>query len=93
MLLGSNIFVSILKDFIPDKVRIPSYIVIIAWFVTVVQMVMEAFAPALYNSLGVFVPLIVVNCIILGRAEAFASKNNVRNSIHGCPGNGAQDLP
>ncbi len=81
VLLGSNIFVSLLKDFIPDKVRIPSYIVIIASFVTVVQMVMEAFTPALYNSLGVFVPLIVVNCIILGRAEAFANKNNVRDSV------------
>lgn len=81
VLLGSNIFVSLLKDFIPDKVRIPSYIVIIASFVTVVQMMMEAFTPALYNSLGVFVPLIVVNCIILGRAEAFASKNNVKASV------------
>lgn len=81
VLLGSNIFVSLLKDFIPDKVRIPSYIVIIASFVTVVQMVMEAFAPDLYKSLGVYVPLIVVNCIILGRAEAFANKNTVKNSI------------
>lgn len=81
VLLGSNIFVSLLKDFIPDKVRIPSYIVIIASFVTVVQMVMEAFAPDLYKSLGVYVPLIVVNCIILGRAEAFANKNTIQNSI------------
>ncbi len=89
VLLGSNIFVSLLKDFIPDKVRIPSYIVIIASFVTVVQMVMEAFTPALYNSLGVFVPLIVVNCIILGRAEAFANKNNVRDSIMDALGMGA----
>lgn len=81
VLLGSNIFVSLLKDFIPEKVRIPAYIVIIASFVTVVQMVMEAFAPDLYNSLGVFVPLIVVNCIILGRAEAFANKNTVKASV------------
>ena len=81
VLLGSNIFVSLLKNFIPEKVRIPSYIVIIASFVTVVQMTMEAFAPSLYNALGVFVPLIVVNCIILGRAEAFANKNTVKDSI------------
>ncbi|WP_020612805.1 electron transport complex subunit RsxE [Sediminispirochaeta bajacaliforniensis] len=81
VLLCSNIFISLLKDFIPNKVRIPSYIVIIASFVTVVQMVMQAFLPDLYDSLGVFVPLIVVNCIILGRAEAFASKNGVGASI------------
>jgi electron transport complex protein RnfE len=81
VLLGSNIFVSLLKDFIPAKVRIPSYIVIIASFVTVVEMVMQAYAPDLYDSLGVFVPLIVVNCVILGRAEAFASKNSVTSSI------------
>jgi electron transport complex protein RnfE len=81
VLIGSNIFVSLLKDFIPEKVRIPSYIVIIASFVTIVEMVMQAYAPDLYNSLGVFVPLIVVNCIILGRAEAFASKNGLLPSI------------
>ncbi|MCK5674459.1 MAG: electron transport complex subunit E [Spirochaetales bacterium] len=81
VLLGSNIFVSLLKNFIPEKVRIPAYIVIIASFVTVVEMVMEAFIPALYDSLGVFVPLIVVNCVILGRAEAFANKNTVKSSI------------
>ncbi len=81
VLLGSNIFVSLLKNFIPDKVRIPSYIVIIASFVTVVQMVMEAYAPELNKSLGVYVPLIVVNCIILGRAEAFANKNTIKASI------------
>ncbi len=81
VLLGSNIFVSLLKNFIPEKVRIPSYIVIIASFVTIVQMLMEAFIPALYDSLGVYVPLIVVNCIILGRAEAFANKNTVKSSI------------
>ncbi len=81
VLLGSNIFVSLLKNFIPEKVRIPSYIVIIASFVTIVEMVMEAFIPALYDSLGVFVPLIVVNCVILGRAEAFANKNTIKASV------------
>lgn len=81
VLTGSNIFVSLLKDFIPAKVRIPSYIVIIASFVTIVEMVMEAYLPSLFNSLGVFVPLIVVNCLILGRAEAFANKNGVAASV------------
>ncbi|HAK44545.1 MAG TPA: electron transport complex subunit RsxE [Spirochaeta sp.] len=81
VLLGSNIFVSLLKNFIPEKVRIPAYIVIIASFVTIVEMVMEAFIPSLYESLGVFVPLIVVNCVILGRAEAFANKNTIGASI------------
>ncbi len=81
VLLGSNIFVSLLKNFIPSKVRIPAYIVIIASFVTIVKMVMEAYAPPLYESLGVFVPLIVVNCVILGRAEAFANKNTLGRSI------------
>ncbi len=81
VLVCSNIFVSLLKDFIPDKVRIPSYIVIIASFVTIVEMVMHAYTPSLFESLGVFVPLIVVNCLILGRAEAFANKNGVLASI------------
>ncbi len=81
VLLGSNIFVSLLKNFIPAKVRIPAYIVIIASFVTIVEMVMEAFLPSLFNSLGVFVPLIVVNCVILGRAEAYANKNTLGNSV------------
>jgi electron transport complex protein RnfE len=81
VLVCSNIFISLLKNFIPDNVRIPAYIVVIASFVTIVQMVMEAYAPALYAALGVFVPLIVVNCIILGRAEAFANKNKVLPSI------------
>lgn len=76
VLLCSNMVVSMLKGFIPDKVRIPAFIVVIATFVTVVQMVMEAYIPALYDSLGLFIPLIVVNCIVLGRAEAFAAKNN-----------------
>lgn len=81
VLLGSNIFVSLLKDFIPEKVRMPSYIVIIASFVTVVDLAMQAYTPSLSKSLGVFVQLIVVNCIILGRAEAFANKNNLTKSI------------
>ncbi len=71
----SNLFISVLRKVIPDKVRIPAYIVIIASFVTIVQFIMEAFVPSLYASLGLFIPLIVVNCIILGRAEAYASKN------------------
>jgi Na+-translocating ferredoxin:NAD+ oxidoreductase subunit E len=81
VLLGSNILVSLLKNFIPQKVRIPSYIVIIASFVTIVDLVMQAYAPSLSANLGVFVQLIVVNCVILGRAEAFASKNTVGKSI------------
>jgi len=81
VLLGSNIFVSLLKDFIPEKVRIPSYIVIIASFVTIVDLAMQAYLPSLSKSLGVFVKLIVVNCIILGRAEAFASKNTLARSV------------
>ena len=80
VLLMSNIVVSLVKSFIPDKVRIPSFIVIIAAFVTVVQLIMQAYLPALYKSLGLFIPLIVVNCIVLGRAEAFASKNNLVTS-------------
>jgi electron transport complex protein RnfE len=81
VLLGSNIFISLLKDFIPDKVRIPAFIVIIASFVTIVDLVMQAYAAPLARNLGVFVQLIVVNCIILGRAEAFASKNTVGRSF------------
>lgn len=77
----SNIVISLLRNFIPDKVRIPAYVVVIATFVTVVDMVLKAFMPALYNSLGLFIPLIVVNCIILARAESFASKNPVGPSI------------
>ncbi len=76
VLICSNIVISILKRLIPDKVHIPAYIVIIATFVTILQMVMEAYMPALYESLGLFIPLIVVNCIVLGRAESFAAKNN-----------------
>ena len=81
VLLGSNFFVSLLKDFIPEKVRIPCYIIIIASFVTIVDLVMKAFAPSLSKSLGVFVQLIVVNCVILGRAEAFANKNDIKSSL------------
>lgn len=77
VLILSNIAISLIKNFIPDKVRIPAFIVVIASFVTVLQLLMEAYVPALYETLGVFIPLIVVNCIILGRAEAFASKNGV----------------
>ena len=76
VLIGSNVVISLLKNFIPDKVRIPAYVVVIATFVTVVQMLMNAFVPALYEALGIFIPLIVVNCIILARAEAFANKNS-----------------
>lgn len=77
VLICSNIAISILAKIIPDKVRIPCYIVVIAGFVTIVQFIVQAFAEPLYNSLGVFLPLIVVNCIILGRAESYASKNPV----------------
>ncbi len=80
VLICSNIAISILAKVIPDKVRIPCYIVVIAGFVTIVQFIVQAFAEPLYNSLGVFLPLIVVNCIILGRAEMFASKNGVLDS-------------
>ena len=77
VLICSNIVISAVKNLIPDMVRIPAYIVVIATFVTVVQMCMQAFVPALYATLGLFIPLIVVNCIVLGRAEAFAAKNGV----------------
>jgi electron transport complex protein RnfE len=81
VLVMANLVVSLVKDFIPDKVRIPAFIVIIAAFVTVVEMVMQAYTPALFESLGLFIPLIVVNCLVLGRAEAFASKNTVGSSV------------
>lgn len=77
VLIGSNAVISLLRNIIPDKVRIPAFIVVICTFVTMVQMIMQAFVPSLYESLGMFIPLIVVNCIILARAEAFASKNGV----------------
>lgn len=81
VLVMSNLVVSLIRDFIPDKVRIPAFIVIIATFVTIVEMVLEAFVPFLYEQLGIFIPLIVVNCLILGRAESYASKNGVFDSI------------
>src|SRR5699024_8473338 len=80
VLIMSNVVISLIKNLIPDKVRIPAFIVVIASFVTVIQLLMEAYVPSLYETLGVFIPLIVVNCIILGRAEAFASKHNVLDS-------------
>ncbi len=81
VLLVSNIIISLFRNLIPDKIRIPCYIVIIAGAVTIVEMVMAAYAPELYRNLGIFVPLIVVNCIILGRAEAFANKNSLMDSV------------
>jgi len=81
VLISANVVVSLLKNIIPDKVRIPAFIVVIATFVTLVEMVMQAYIPALYDSLGLFIPLIVVNCIVLGRAEAFAAKNTVGKSF------------
>lgn len=81
VLVMSNFVVSLIKNLIPDKVRIPSFIVIIATFVTVVELVMQGYVPALFEALGLFIPLIVVNCLVLGRAEAFASKNSVWSSL------------
>ena len=81
VLICSNIVIALLKNLIPDKVRIPAYIVVIASFVTLLQMLMQAYLPSLYASLGLFIPLIVVNCIILGRAEAFAAKNTALPSL------------
>ena len=80
VLIMSNVVIAMIKNLIPDKVRIPAFIVVIASFVTVIEMLMKAYVPSLYAALGVFIPLIVVNCIILGRAEAFASKNGVLDS-------------
>lgn len=88
VLICSNFVVALLKDFIPSKVRIPAYVVIIATFVSIVEMVMKAFIPSLYEALGIFIPLIVVNCIILGRAEAFASKNGLWPSLQDAVGMG-----
>jgi electron transport complex protein RnfE len=80
VLIMSNMVISMIKNIVPDKVRIPVFIVVIASFVTIIEMLMKAYVPSLYASLGVFIPLIVVNCIILGRAEAFASKNGILDS-------------
>lgn len=81
VLIGSNVVISLLSNVIPDKVRIPAFVVIIASFVTVVDLLMQAYVPGLYEKLGIFIPLIVVNCIVLGRAEAYASKNSVFSSF------------
>ena len=81
VLICSNVVISLIKNLIPDMVRIPSFIVVIASFVTLLQMVMQAYVPGLYATLGLFIPLIVVNCIVLGRAEAFAAKNNALASM------------
>jgi electron transport complex protein RnfE len=81
VLVMSNLVVSLIKNLIPNKVRIPAFIVIIATFVTVVELVMRGYVPVLFDALGLFIPLIVVNCVVLGRAEAFASKNTVWSSL------------
>ena len=81
VLVGSNIVISALRKVIPDKIRIPCYIIVVATFVTVVEMVVKAYVQSLYDALGIFLPLIVVNCIVLGRAEMFANKNNVIDSL------------
>ena len=88
VLICSNLFISLLRKFIPDRVRIPCFIVVIASFVTIVELLLKAFIPSLNASLGLYIPLIVVNCIILGRAEAYASKNPVGASIMDGLGNG-----
>lgn len=81
VLICSNLFISLLRNIIPSKVRIPCFVVVIATFVTIVQMLLEAYVPSLHKSLGLYIPLIVVNCIILGRAEAYASKNSALLSV------------
>jgi electron transport complex protein RnfE len=81
VLVMSNLVISLVKNLIPDKVRIPAFIVIVATFVTVVELVMKGYVPVLFDALGLFIPLIVVNCVVLGRAEAFASKNTVWSSL------------
>ncbi|GAA0120844.1 MAG: electron transport complex subunit E [Clostridium argentinense] len=88
VLIGSNAVISMLRKLIPDKIRIPAFIVVIASFVTLIQFLVQAYLPELYKSLGIFIPLIVVNCIILGRAEAYASKNSVISSIFDAIGMG-----
>lgn len=81
VLVASNVVISLLRNIIPDKIRIPAYVVIIATFTTIVDMLLEAYVPALYEALGLFIPLIVVNCLILARAEAFSSKNGLIASL------------
>lgn len=88
VLIGSNAVISLIRKLVPDKIRIPAFIVVIATFVTLIQFLLEAYIPDLYTSLGIFLPLIVVNCVILGRAEAFASKNSVLPSIFDAIGMG-----
>ncbi len=89
VLLGSSAIISLVREFIPDKIRIPCYIVIIATFVTITELCMKAYSPVLDRALGIYVPLIVVNCIVLGRAEAFACKNNLSRSFFDGLGMGA----
>jgi len=88
VLIGSNAVISLIRKLVPDKIRIPAYIVVIATFVTLIQFLLQAYIPDLYKSLGIFLPLIVVNCVILGRAEAYASKNKVLPSIFDAIGMG-----
>jgi electron transport complex protein RnfE len=88
VLLGSNIMIAFIKNIVPDRIRIPCYIVVIATFVTIAELALKAYSPVLNRALGIYVPLIVVNCIILGRAEAYASKNSVINSIFDALGMG-----
>lgn len=88
VLIGSNLIISAIKSFIPANIRIPAYIVVIASLVTVIEMLMNAYVPGIYEALGIFIPLIVVNCIILGRAEAFASKNDLWLSLQDAIGMG-----
>jgi len=88
VLVGSNAVISMLRKFIPDKIRIPAFITVIAAFVTLIQFLVQGYLPALYKALGIFIPLIVVNCVILGRAEAYASKNGIISSIFDAIGMG-----
>ncbi|MFH1458734.1 MAG: electron transport complex subunit E [Candidatus Omnitrophota bacterium] len=88
VLLGSNSIVALIKNFVPDKIRIPCFIVVIATFVTIIELALKAYSPVLDRALGIYVPLIVVNCIILGRAEAFASKHGVMRSLFDALGMG-----
>lgn len=89
VLIGSNMIIALIKNFVPDKIRIPCYIVVIATFVTIAELMMKAYSPVLNRALGIYVPLIVVNCIVLGRAEAFACKNSISNSLFDALGMGA----
>lgn len=88
VLLGSNIIISMIKKLVPDRIRIPCFIVVIATFVTIAELFMKAYSPALNRALGIYVPLIVVNCIVLGRAEAYAQKQNILNSLFDALGMG-----